>query len=433
MRHLKKKLITIAKKVETKSSLTPSEIEYLLTFEKVDRPLTLTRILKVTAVPLSLIFGFFFTVFPENFELLIERLPEWTNLSPQLLAGVNYFWDLLGDPVEQANILYHIPNVILYSFGIFGIKKLIEIVEHKSWLDKVLLAQEKLRNYQTSGELNLRLPSGHSMLFVGAGDYIGMQFALDSGPTETITISNHKPNYTDVWNFYDVNTFYEDLETVIVRSSGQSCGEYVFFPVKDDQIFLPGDKDYDVSPHKLDLLCQNIRTIEKSHHWKSKRILIIGDRFHKSYVRSEDQTAVIKKSEDVISLSSVASKYENVSIIDPSDVVIRNILKIANGRKIVFRATREGIKEYKTRFYDRLKLMGYKPSMAKKGTLTIGYDLFEDQTEQQTLSRKIDGYLPVVLSKNVKDALIRNGYKESEFLYVPALVLDSLTKEAERQ
>jgi hypothetical protein len=227
--------------------------------------------------------------------------------------------------------------------------------------------------------------------------------------------------------------FAEDLKNVIVRSSGQGCGEYVFFPVKDDQIFLPGDKDYDVSPHKLDLLCQNIRTIEKTNNWKTKRILIIGDKFHKSYVRSEDQTSVIKKSEDVISISSVASKYENVSIIDPSDVVIKKILEIAKGRKIVFRATKEGIKEYKSRFYDRLKKLGYRSSSTKKGVLTIGYDIFEDQTEQQTLSRKIDGYLPVVLSKNVRDALIRNGYKENEFLYVPELVLEALTKEAVRQ
>lgn len=408
-------------------------MEYLLTFEKVDRPLTLIRILKVTAVPLSLLFGFFFTVFPENFERLTESLPDWTNMSPQLLAGVNYFWDLLGDSVEQANILYHVPNIILYSFGIFGIKKLIEVIEKKSWLDKVLAAQEKLRVNQESGNMNWRLPTGHSMLFVGEGDFIGMQFALDRRPSETITISKHRPSYTDIWNFYDVNTFYEDLKNVIVRSSGQGCGEYVFFPVKDDQIFLPGDKDYDVSPHKLDLLCQNIRTIEKTNNWKTKRILIIGDKFHKSYVRSEDQTSVIKKSEDVISISSVASKYENVSIIDPSDVVIKKILEIAKGRKIVFRATKEGIKEYKSRFYDRLKKLGYRSSSTKKGVLTIGYDIFEDQTEQQTLSRKIDGYLPVVLSKNVRDALIRNGYKENEFLYVPELVLEALTKEAVRQ
>lgn len=433
MRHLKKKLINLAKKVETKSALSPAEMEYLLTFEKVDRPLTLVRILKVTAVPLSLMFGFFFTVFPENFERVTESLPDWTNMSPQLLAGVNYFWELLGDSVEQENILYHIPNIILYSFGIFGIKKLIEVIEKKSWLDKVLLAQEKLRVSQESGDLNWRLPAGHSMLFVGEGDFIGMQFALDRRPSDTITISKKRPMYTDIWNFYDVNTFYEDLKNVMVRSSGQTCGEYVFFPVKDDQIFLPGDKDYDVSPHKLDLLCQNIRTIEKNNNWKTKRILIIGDKFHKSYVRSEDQTSVIKKSEDVISISSVASKYANVSIIDPSDVVIKKILEIAKGRKIVFRATREGIKEYKSRFYDRLKQLGYRSSSTKKGTLTIGYDIFEDQTEQQTLSRKIDGYLPVVLSKNVRDALIRNGYKESEFLYVPELVLEALEREALRQ
>lgn len=30
--------------------------------------------------------------------------------------------------------------------------------------------------------------------------------------------------------------------------------------------------------------------------------------------------------------------------------------------------------------------------------LEIGYDLFEDQTEQQTLSKKVPDYYPVVLS-----------------------------------
>ena len=68
-----------------------------------------------------------------------------------------------------------------------------------------------------------------------------------------------------------------------------------------------------------------------------------------------------------------------------------------------------------------------------KGILTIGYDIFEDQTEQQTLSRKIDDYIPVVLSKNVKDALIRNGYKKTQFLYVPELVLNTLSAVAKEQ
>jgi hypothetical protein len=119
--------------------------------------------------------------------------------------------------------------------------------------------------------------------------------------------------------------------------------------------------------------------------------------------------------------------------LDPSDIVLKEILHIAKGRKIVFRATKDGIAEYKTRFYDRLKELGYKHSTSKPGILTIGYDIFEDQTEQQTLARKIDDYYPVVLSKNVHDALLRNGYKKEEFLYVPDLVLETLTEVAAEQ
>jgi hypothetical protein len=173
--------------------------------------------------------------------------------------------------------------------------------------------------------------------------------------------------------------------------------------------------------------------IEKELKWKPKRIIIIGDKDHNSCVQSEEKTRLVKKSLEVISLGSIAKKHKQVTLLDPTDIVLQKIIAIAMGRKIVFRATREGIAEYKKRFYQRLERLGYKLKKSAKGTLTIGYDLFEDQTEQQTLHHKGDGYFPVVLSKNVRDALIRNGYKKSEFLYVPELVLTTLAYVAGEQ
>jgi hypothetical protein len=432
MNYQKKKLINISKKVLKNDSISPDDIDYLLSFEKIDKEITPVKILKNLAVPFSLVFGFLLTVFTIEFEGLSSRMPSWTNLNPPLLSGINYFWNILGEPVEHANILYHLPNIILYSFGILGLKKLVDLLERRTWLDNVLLSKATLSQNIKQGRMNLRMKKGHSLLFVGKGDFIGMQFALDK-KAQAVTISETKPTYTNIWNNYSVDTLYDDLKDVILRSDGESCGEYIFFPVKDDQIFLPGEKSFDLSPHKLDILCQDIRMIEKELSWKAKRILIIGDKTHKSLVQSEDQQRIIKKSEDVVSLTSIAKKYANVDLIDPSDIVLKEIIKIAKGRKIVFRATKEGIKEYKTRLYQKLKQLGYKTNSKQKGVLTIGYDIFEDQTEQQTLSRKIDDYYPVVLSKNVKDALLRNGYQDSEFLYVPNLVLQTLRKAASQQ
>jgi hypothetical protein len=432
MAKLKSELQRVARKIEGKQKITVSDLELLLHFEQKKEQRKLLLFLRQAALPLSLLFGFFYTVFAVDFDRMVKAMPSWTNLPPDILTGVDYLWNLLGEPVGKENILYHIPNIILYSFGIFGIKKLFDALDKRSWLDRVLNAQVALRSRITNGDLNLSLKRGHSLLFVGKGDFIGMQFALNHTPSDAVTISETKPPYTDIWNYYFAETLYDDLKHVIEQSGGENAGEYIFFPVKDDQIFLPGPASYDLSPHKLDILCQNIRTIEKEERWKPRRIIIVGDKFHTSFVQSEDRKKVIPKSEDTISLSSIAKKYPNVTVLDPTDIVLREVITIAKGRKIVFRATKQGIKEYKERFYKRLRLLGYKETR-KWGVLTIGYDLFEDQTEQQTLARKIDDYYPIVLSKNVHDALIRNGYKKSEFIYVPDLVIATLTQKAAEQ
>lgn len=429
----KKALLTSAQKVTSTKRVTPQEVDLLLHFEPDPPEHIAFKALKGLALPLSLILGFLLAVFSDFFDELVTNWPTWTNLHPQLLAGFNYIWTLLSDPIEKSNILFHLPNIVLYSFGVVGVKKVLDSLEHRRWLDKVLAAQTKLQTQIKNGSLKLSMKPGHSLLFVGKGDFIGTQFALNHKPDQSVTIAQTKPNFTDIWNYYHSDSVYDDLKTVLLNADCASAGEYVFFPVKDDQIFLPSSKAYDLSPHKLDILCQNIRTLEKESRWKSKRILIVGDKFHKSFVQSEDKQKVIPNSEDIISLASIAGKYQKVSLFDPTDIVLSNILLLANKRRIVFRATKEGIAEYKQRFYDRLELLGYKPSSKAKGTLTIGYDIFEDQTEQQTLSRKIDDYLPVVLSKNVRDALIRNGYKKQEFLYVPDLVLAAITKAAAEQ
>jgi len=432
MKYQKRELIAIAKKVEADKKISSAEIAVLLSFQKKSEEQKSVLYLKRSAIPLSLLFGFLFTVFPKDFERLVSSMPSWTNLPPDFLTGIDYLWDILGEPVGKANFLYHIPNIILYSFGILGVKKLFEALDKRSWLDAVLTSQKKLRSQIDEGTVNLALKKGHSLLFVGNGDFIGMQFALNNPESNTVTISETKPAYTSIWNFYKADTLFDDLKKVIERAGGENAGEYIFFPVKDDQIFLPSPTAYDLSPHKLDILCQNIRTVEREEKWRPRRIILVGDKFHKSYVISEDQRRIIPKSQDTISLQSISKKYRKVAIIDPTDIVMKEIISIAKGRKVVLRATRQGMKEYKERFYKRLKGAGYKMTK-KRGILTIGYDLFEDQTEQQTLSRKINEYYPVVLSKNVHDALIRNGYEKSEFIYVPDLVINALQQTASEQ
>lgn len=433
MKYSKKKLISISQKIKTNKKVSPFEIEQILAFDKKDEDSKPISLLKKSAVPLALVAGFLIAVFPQFALDTASHLPSWTNLPNPVFNGVNYIWNIIGEPVENHNVLFHIPNIILYAFGFLGIKKLFDAIDRKTWVDKVIFAKGMVTKSIEDGTLSLHLTRGHSVLFSGNGDFIAMQYVHNHAPSDAVTIASVKPTYTNVWNSYNPQSSFEDLQTVINRVCYKDTGEYIFFPVKDDQIFLPSQTAYDLSPHKLDILCQDLRTIEKHNKWKSKRILIVGDRFHKSFVQSENKRGKIKKSEDIISLETISKKYPNITIIDPTDIVLRKIMEISNGRTIAFRATIDGLEEYKERFYSRLEKLKYKSKGTSKGILTIGYDLLEDQTEQQTLSRKIDEYYPIVLSKSVRDALIRNGYKKDEFIYVPELVLEHLNTEAGRQ
>jgi hypothetical protein len=432
MKYQKQLLVQIAKKVQYSEPLHAEELQYLLDFQKEEKENNLVAFIKQAAIPVSLVIGFLLAAFSHRVEEYLPNLPSWTNLPAEIAGGLDYFWGLFGEPIEKENIIFHLPNLILYSFGIAGLKTLFEKLEHRSWLDKVLTAQERVQQDVKNGELKLQMRDGHSVLFVGGGDFIGMQFAMYQEDGETLTIADSQPTYTRIWNKYDMNSPYDDLKQVLKRASGANAGEYFFFPVKDDQIFLPAADAYDLSPQKIDILCQNIRLVESEQGWSQSPIMIVGDRFHHSVVRSEDHKKVIPESHDFISLESIAEKYQNVFIFDPTDIVLQEVIRIARGRQIVFRATDQGIKEYKERFYERLIMLGYNPQPSL-GVLTIGYDLFEEQTEQQTLARKVDDYYPVVLSKYVRDALLRNGYTPNQFLYVPDLVMEEIAKAAAMQ
>ena len=433
IKHKKRELKRIVHNFLNGERIAPQEIDYLLTFKPREGDPTFIRLLKTLAFPMSLLFGALMAAFALQTEDFVSSLPSWTNLGEEIQAALNYLWNIIGEPVESPNIIYHLPNFILYGFGVIGLKALIDSLNKNSWVNKVIYAQEELKKLIENGTLNLNLSEGHSILFVGKGDFIGTQIVLDMKDDEAVTIAQKQQAYTKIWQRYNSDSLYLDLKEVLEKAHIETAGEYIFFPVKDDQIFLPGPKDYDLSPHKLDVLVQNIRTIEQEIGISEKRIIIVGDRFHKSTVKSEDEYEVIHKSEENISLETIAKKYKNITVIDPTDIVIRDILQRAEDRRIVFRATEEGMREYKERFYERLKELKDPGIAENMNEVVVGYDLFDYQVEQQSISQKQKSYIPIIISKNVYDELLRHGYKEKDFIYVPSLVIEHIKMLASEQ
>ncbi len=432
-KYSRKELLRIARKVNAGMRISPDELNYLLAFTYVHEENKVMVFLRNAAFPFAILFGAILAMNAEYFDQLFAKLPSWTNLSPVLLTGFDYVWTIIGSPVERPNILYHVPNIIMYAFGIISLKAIFDAIKKRNWIDIVTEAQGLLRQKIKEGTLRFDLKRGHSILFVGKGDFIAQQFVSDHDENESITLAEIQPVENNVWNLYKTDSHEADLNNSLECAEAIHAGEYIFFPVQDIHLFLPSPTAYDMPPHRIDLHCQYIRKLEQQNKWERNPIFIVGDRFHKSVVQTEDKDSVMKGSEDVISIESVAKRYPHVTVIDPTDIVLKHILKMAKNRRIVFRATVEGIKEYKKRFYKRLEMLGYKQSEKAKGMFIVGYDIYEDQIEQQKLCGKLDDYYPVVLSKNVYDALMSNGHNEEDIIYVPDLVIAELDKHAARQ
>lgn len=428
-----KQLTAIAAKIKGDKALTPQEVEHILKFDPAIPQGRVFKILSKIALPGSILLGSTMAIWPEFYAAIVKILPEWTNMEPHIMRGVDYVWDILGDPVKKPNIIYHFPHVIMYSFGVVGIRKLYQFVEQKTWLDRVIEAKTSLEKLVEKGDVNYRFRPGHSILFVGNGDFIAEQFTIQHPADEVIILSSRKPAFTVHWLSFDMNAPFDSLVRNLNRAHAKDCGEYLFFPVTDTHLFLPGPNEYDLSPEKVEVMVQSLRDIEKTYNWGVKRIIVVGDRKQVSYIQTETKDGLLEDTRNQISLEKIDKRYQNVDVLDASDLVAKEILRRFPHHRIFFRSSQEGNQTYKKRFYARLEEHNYKDDPQNEHSVVIGYDLQEEQIKRESILTGLQSYLPVVLSREVHDAILRNGHTAESFIYVPELVLAKLKNLAKQQ
>lgn len=380
--------------------------------------------LKVAAA-ISLFFASVLVIFPEVGEKLIEILPDFFNLPERLSKALDYVWGLVGEPVGKQHLMYHLPNIIVYAFGVVGLRQLWKRIHRNNWKDRVDDAREKLAKMIEDGTARLRFEPGFSLLFAGEGDQVARSLVVDN-PTIGVTIAATPQPYTKLWGRYAAGEGDEGFARVLDQVNAEDAGEYVLFPVRDEHLFLPGEYDYDLPPHRIDVAVRRIREFETERGWSKKRIIIVGDKEQKSRFITDSGSGRISTEVDDISLKTIADKYENLTIFDPTEATIKRIIEFAGGRKILFRSSDKGVEKYSKEFYFRLSILGYTPD--RDDTLTIGYDISDRETEHQVVSRFFPDYLPVILSRDIFDGLVKSRMWDDTYIFIPRLVKQELQK-----
>ncbi len=418
----KKTLIRVATAIRNDEKVEIGLIDPFLNhkFEELSK---VSRLMLKVAAGLSLFFASVLVIFPEVGEWLIDVLPGFFNLPERVAKALDYVWGLVGEPVEQQHLMYHLPNIIVYAFGVAGIRQLWKKINKNNWKDQVIRSQEKLAKTIEDGTARFLFAPGFSLLFVGEGDQIARSLVADT-PAVGVTISSRRQPYTRLWAKFAAGEGDEGFSRALGQVNAEDAGEYVLFPVRDEHLFLPGKLDFDIAPHRVDIAVRRIREFEKQKGWAKKRVIIVGDKLQTSVFVTESEECRIKTEYDEISLQTVEEKYGNLTVLDPTELTLRKVVKIADGRTILFRASEDGIEKYGKEFYRRLRLLGYEPS--RDGSLTVGYDITDFETEHQFVSQKYPDYLPVILSRDIFDELHKSDIPDDAYIFVPRLVKDEL-------
>lgn len=420
----KTELLGIARKIRAGERLDVDRVEPFLSHSFPETS-TFGRFMLRVAGWITLFFASVLVIFPEVGEYLISVLPAFFLLPERLAKALDYVWSLVGKPVGKQHLMYHLPNILIYAFGVAGIRQLWRKINKNNWKDQVEDAQDKLQKAIEAGTARLKFPPGFSLLFTGAGDQVAKSLVVDN-PMIGPTLSSNRPLHTKLWGKFVNSDGDEGFVTALERFNSEAAGEYMLFPVVDEHLFLPGPREYDIAPHRVEIAVQRIRAHEKAMGWSKKKIVIVGDKEQQSRFVTSSAAGRVSSPNDEVSLRTIAAEYDSVIVADPTDITLRRIIEIADGRQIYFRASDQGAEKYSREFYHRLALLDYTPS--REENLVVGYDISDLETEHQVVSRKHTAYLPVILSRDVFDLLSDSYLREGNFIFVPALVKRELQK-----
>jgi hypothetical protein len=383
------------------------------------------RFMLRVAAYISLFFASVLVIFPEVGEFLIATLPSFFLLPERIAKALDYVWGLVGEPVGKQHLMYHLPNIIIYAFGVAGIRKLWRRLNKNNWRDRVEKAQAKLGKAVSDGSLRAEFPSGFSVLFTGHGDRMARSLVVDDpliGPTLQVT----QPTYTPLWGRFAPDEGYDAFKRALDQFNCEAAGEFVLFPVVDEHLFLPGAREFDMAPHRVEIAVRRIREYERRAGLTRKRVIIVGDREQSSAFVTVSREGREHQGEDVVSLRTIEEDYEDVIVADPTEITLQRIVGFADGRQILFRASDVGVEKYAADFYRRLALLGHQPH--REGALIIGYDISDLETEHQIVAKAHVDYLPVILSRDVFEQLSERHLKDNAYIFVPDLVKAELQR-----
>ncbi|KKQ52730.1 MAG: hypothetical protein UT19_C0003G0067 [Candidatus Woesebacteria bacterium GW2011_GWB1_39_10b] len=357
-----------------------------------------------------------------------DTLPALGTLPPAIHELLQAVHNLTVNAANSPALRDHLPYLFLEGSVFYGAVKTVP-----NWLklrDKKATAREQqtiVRQKTESGEMKFKMAQGHTAAFVGKGDWLADRLQEAKPDDQVMQYAQLKID-SGVWQIIQKLDRQEEVFETLDRGDFQSAGEVLILPVKDEDMFLPGDEGHDMSLDEIESLVSVLDAYCKSRNIESKRILIVGRKALKeSYVTRTGDGEIETNSETLEErVKIMTQKRGETEIIDPTEIVMRRIMKLADGRKLTLAGTTASDERYGLRFFQALEEMGgYEPGTGEE--IRVLYNITDIPTEMHVG----DNDIAVILDPSKKQSLVNRGVPEENIIVVPDIVLDVLDKKVE--
>lgn len=402
--------------VESNAQLRLDQLNGLLSVDPDTLPSY--KILRVAA-PIILFGGYVVTHTITHIEgLPINTLPSIPPLVHGMLQAVHA---LSNNSADAPYLAYHLPYLFLEFSGITGAAGIWDALNKRGLASRAREAKQLLQSRIAEGVQEYKMPKGHTAIFEGKGDWIAD--ALQKKRLTDVMRYATIPVESTVWQFFDPALGDEHLANSLRRADFQTAGEILLLPTMKQHLFLPDPvKHSDMSLDEMEDLIQYLDGESDS----DKRVVIVGSgkfadtRIH-THLRNGVEDIKPYTLQDLV--TELAQKRNaEVSLIDPTQLIMDKIFALANGHPLIFSSNSQGDAEYKLRFQAEVleaQNKGTYVPAAGLDEVRVIYNVDDAPTRVQSQV----GDIVIILDSKKREKLLERGIPEDHILCVPEIIL----------
>jgi hypothetical protein len=350
-----------------------------------------------------------------------NTLPTLGQIPPALHAFFQAVHNMTVNNVESMALRDHIPFIflgisILYPTGRLAFKNMLNILPSK--IEKY---QKIIKDKVGKGELQYSMNQNHTAAFVGAGDELANLIQEKNEPGSFIQYAHNQVD-SNIWKLLKKGANEKEIFKILDNGNFTKAGEVLLMPVKKEDMLLPGKNGHDMNLDEIETMIDILDAYCDKNEIPRKKIIVVGSRdLEQVYgiVTPEGYKAFSKKSLDGLVYDLKEKRSAGIEIVDPTkDIILPEIIKIADGKRIIFRGTEESVERYANTFYDTLNKMGYRAT--KNEEIFFDYNINDIPTQTTAGSEDICA----ILDPTAKEALLRKGIPEKNILIVPEMAVN---------